>query len=518
MGVLVDIVPNHVGVATPDAGTWWWDVLRHGQESAHAACFDIDWAAGGGRLLVPVLGDDADLGSGPRRSSATSCATTTTPSRSPPAPATGSPAEVHDRQHYRLVSWREADRGSTTGGSSRSTPSPRCGSRTAAVFDATHVEIKRWFDEGLVDGLRVDHPDGLRDPGRYLDDLAELHRRRLRAGREDPRARRGAARVVGDRRARPATTRSRSSTGCSPTRAGRHALDRARDRAARGARRLAPADPRHQARRRRRHPQLRGPPHRARAEVGVEARRHLRPEPGPPTRRRGRRAAGLLPGLPLLPARGPRATSTRRSRDARTPAPRPRRRPRPARAGAAATRRHPAALRFQQTSGMVMAKGVEDCAFYRYSRLTSLNEVGGDPSVFSLTVAEFHDAMARRQAGLAARDDRLDHARHQAQRGRPGPDRRRSPRSRTSGSRALDELLAARAAAGPGVRRRCSGRRCSAPGRSSRDARCTRTPRRRCARPATAPPGPTPTRRTRRAVHAAVDAAFDDERVRRRPR
>ena len=55
----------------------------------------------------------------------------------------------------------------------------------------------------------------------------------------------------------------------------------------------------------------------------------------------------------------------------------------------------PAAKRFQQTSGMVMAKGVEDCAFYRYSRLTSLNEVGGDPSVFSLDVAAFHEAMAR---------------------------------------------------------------------------------------------------------------------------
>jgi (1->4)-alpha-D-glucan 1-alpha-D-glucosylmutase len=47
---------------------------------------------------------------------------------------------------------------------------------------------------------------------------------------------------------------------------------------------------------------------------------------------------------------------------------------------------------------MVMAKGVEDCAFYRYSRLTSLNEVGGDPSVFSLTVAEFHRHMEQRQA------------------------------------------------------------------------------------------------------------------------
>ena len=58
----------------------------------------------------------------------------------------------------------------------------------------------------------------------------------------------------------------------------------------------------------------------------------------------------------------------------------------------------PAALRLQQTSGMVMAKGVEDCAFYRSSRLTSLNEVGGDPSIFAVSPAEFHDAMVIRQA------------------------------------------------------------------------------------------------------------------------
>ena len=59
---------------------------------------------------------------------------------------------------------------------------------------------------------------------------------------------------------------------------------------------------------------------------------------------------------------------------------------------------HPAAWRFQQTSGMVMAKGVEDCAFYRYPLLTSLNEVGGDPSVFAMTAEEFHHAMEVRQA------------------------------------------------------------------------------------------------------------------------
>ncbi len=57
-----------------------------------------------------------------------------------------------------------------------------------------------------------------------------------------------------------------------------------------------------------------------------------------------------------------------------------------------------AALRFQQTSGMVMAKGVEDCAFYRWSRLTSLNEVGGDPDVFAVDPVAFHHRMAERQA------------------------------------------------------------------------------------------------------------------------
>jgi (1->4)-alpha-D-glucan 1-alpha-D-glucosylmutase len=63
-----------------------------------------------------------------------------------------------------------------------------------------------------------------------------------------------------------------------------------------------------------------------------------------------------------------------------------------------ADEQHPAALRLQQTSGMVMAKGVEDTAFYRYSRLTSLNEVGADPSSFAVSVARFHEVQAARLA------------------------------------------------------------------------------------------------------------------------
>ena len=58
MGVLVDIVPNHVGVATPSEDPWWWDVLKLGRESEHATAFDVDWAAGDGRLVIPVIGDD----------------------------------------------------------------------------------------------------------------------------------------------------------------------------------------------------------------------------------------------------------------------------------------------------------------------------------------------------------------------------------------------------------------------------------------------------------------------------
>jgi (1->4)-alpha-D-glucan 1-alpha-D-glucosylmutase len=53
-------------------------------------------------------------------------------------------------------------------------------------------------------------------------------------------------------------------------------------------------------------------------------------------------------------------------------------------------------VRFQQTTPPVMAKGVEDTAFYRWNRLVALNEVGGDPTRFSLSVDEFHVANLER--------------------------------------------------------------------------------------------------------------------------
>ena len=79
------------------------------------------------------------------------------------------------------------------------------------------------------------------------------------------------------------------------------------------------------------------------------------------------------------------------------------------------------AMRFQQLSAPVMAKGVEDTAFYRYYPLASLNEVGGDPSRFGISVNAFHRRNLIRQRVVAQQHERQFHARYQA--------RRRCPRA-----------------------------------------------------------------------------------------
>ena len=167
MGVLVDIVPNHVGVASPRPATWWWDVLEHGRASRFASYFDIDWDAGAGRLLVPVVGDDDE---GAIEVDADAREVRYHELRLPMAPST----TTLDEQHYELASWRRGD--AELNYRRFFTVTTLAGIRVEEpeVFDASHAEIKRWFDVGLVDGLRVDHPDGLRDPGEYLDRLAAL--------------------------------------------------------------------------------------------------------------------------------------------------------------------------------------------------------------------------------------------------------------------------------------------------------------------------------------------------------
>ena len=69
------------------------------------------------------------------------------------------------------------------------------------------------------------------------------------------------------------------------------------------------------------------------------------------------------------------------------------------------------AMKFQQYTSPVMAKAVEDTAFYRFVRLVSLNEVGGDPRRFGTSVAAFHRANAERARDFPSRHARDRHAR-----------------------------------------------------------------------------------------------------------
>src|SRR5690625_2188971 len=118
MGLIVDIVPNHLGVARATANPWFADVLAHGRDSAYAHVFDIDWVQG--EIALPVLGSPEDL-------QALEVHQPDKPHREgeaaelrfyehafPVAPGSlgGTPQQVHDRQHYRLVPWDEIGRAS----------------------------------------------------------------------------------------------------------------------------------------------------------------------------------------------------------------------------------------------------------------------------------------------------------------------------------------------------------------------------------------------------------------------
>ncbi len=166
--LVVDIVPNHSGVADARANRGWWDTLRLGPRSAFAAWFDIEWAQG--RIKLPVLGDDFEAG---RDLHIVGDELRYAEHRFPIAPGTAaqgdSPSDVHGRQHYELVNFRRADTEQNYRRFFAVTTLAGLRIEDASVADATHREILRWIDEDGVAGLRIDHPDGLADPDGYLD-------------------------------------------------------------------------------------------------------------------------------------------------------------------------------------------------------------------------------------------------------------------------------------------------------------------------------------------------------------
>ncbi|MFJ4620255.1 malto-oligosyltrehalose synthase [Streptomyces sp. NPDC088812] len=170
LGLVVDIVPNHMAVA-PRHNRALWEVLREGPRSPYARWFDIDWEAQGGQLLLPVLGGPVgdELGRLRVDGGVLRYHDHELPLREGtedlPLP------QLLDAQWYRPVWWRLA----RTELNYRRffSISELIGVRVEdpEVFEATHAKVLQLLHEGVVDGLRVDHPDGLADPDTYLERL-----------------------------------------------------------------------------------------------------------------------------------------------------------------------------------------------------------------------------------------------------------------------------------------------------------------------------------------------------------
>ncbi|HEX4220160.1 MAG TPA: malto-oligosyltrehalose synthase [Acidimicrobiales bacterium] len=441
MALLIDIVPNHMAAVAENP--WWWDVLRHGPGSAFADYFDIDWAGGKGRVLLPVLGRplsevvaDAELSVVDEGGSP---ALAYFDHRFPIAPGTDDRllhalsagrggcsyptmmTEVLEQQHYRLALWRL----SRHEGNYRRffDVDGLVGVRVEdpAVYRATHALFLELARDERVAGFRVDHVDGLADPAGYL---TRLRHDLERAGGSRPALL--VEKVLAPDERLPVRWPVDGTTGyefadlvgslmVDPDGAaaiaelgGRLDGDH-RDFAQLSAdgkrfvqRSLFPGQVERLARlvmsvtsR-----SLVGPDV-ARADVAAalvelasqlgvyrtyvdgagatgEDRRRLR-QAGAGARSHldedGRRALDVVMAMLVDPGHSPPA--------APEPTPVP-------------SDRLELVQRWQQHTGAVMAKGVEDTALYRFGGLLSLAEVGSDPGRAPLTVDQFHRAMGER--------------------------------------------------------------------------------------------------------------------------
>ena len=423
-GIVVDIVPNHM--AAHPSNRWWWDVLKNGPASEYAEYFDIDWDPSEERLkrsiLVPILGDHYGrvLEAGELKLEVMNdepykgeivvryhehFLPLAPSSRPHDLGAIDSDVDllhqVLEAQHYRLAYWKAAGRDLNYRRFFAINDLIALRPERPEVFDATHRSLLGLVEEGVIDGLRVDHIDGLRYPAEYLSRLSErapdcyVIVEKILEGDEDLRADWAAdgttgyefiSRVEGlfvDPGAeKPLSDLYASFTGVDEsvddlTVASK--LEIMNTELATDVERLtelfvAVCEDQRRFRDFTR-PELRQALRETLASFEVY-RTYVddrKPAVAPEDENSIGRAIGdalnrrpdldpelftLLKRVLLLEAKGEDETAL--------------------------------AMRFQQASGPVMAKGVEDTLFYRYNRFVAANEVGGHPGSFGRSIDEFH--------------------------------------------------------------------------------------------------------------------------------
>jgi len=454
---VVDFVPNHMGISTA-TNPWWRDVLAHGPQSRYARFFDIDWNPFKSelrrKLLLPILGDqygkvlergelrvelDPAEDSGVVLRYFDNRLPLTVP-RTPDAQElqrlNGVPGqarsfdalhELLETQAYRLAYWRTAAHEinyrrffdvNTLAGLRVEDP---------AVFDAIHQRLAQMLAEGRVTAVRIDHPDGLFDPAKYFEMLQALAggvwvvAEKILSGHErlpsrwsvhgttgynflhqvnglfvDPASARRMRRIYAKLTGRTEsfddllyeTKRLIMDTAmASELTVLAHMLNRisesnrrSRDFTLNSLRdALVEVVACFPIYRTYVHEGGWTPDDRAALERAIV---HAR-------RRNAAMDATIFDFFRevVLP-RDPDdvLASVYERRDGYPPAD-----------ASEAAERLRFAMKFQQYTGPLQAKGLEDTAFYRHNLLLSLNEVGGDPSRFGVTAAEFHELNLRRQ-------------------------------------------------------------------------------------------------------------------------
>lgn len=176
-----DIVPNHMGFHSKNE--WLMDVLEKGDKSYYSKFFDIDWRE---KLMVPFLGGTldevmakhelkiADVDGKPMVQYYDSAWPLNTSSSITKDAGDDSLKKILDEQYYRLCCWKETDTKINYRRFFTINSLICLNIHDDDVFEEYHQLIKSLTAEGIFQGLRVDHIDGLYDPAKYLQQLREL--------------------------------------------------------------------------------------------------------------------------------------------------------------------------------------------------------------------------------------------------------------------------------------------------------------------------------------------------------
>jgi len=413
MGLVLDIVPNHM--AGHPQNPWWADLLRHGQKSRFASFFDVEWSRHGGKVLLPVLGTPLPeaIAQGHVELAETAGGTVLRlygGEDYPLCPESLVPGDLRATlaaQHYCLAWWRLGH--DELNWRRFFSISELAGLRIEedAVFEAVHDLPLRLYREGVIDGLRIDHVDGLADPAAYL---AKLRTRLDQAGREDGPAWLIVEKILGPGESMPRAWPVDGTTGYDFMEEVSLLLHApaAGEPLARHWAALADRPARFEEEERAARREILHWEFTAQFEACADALADLAAR-SPETACYGRAAwkralEALLVVFPVYRTYGTGTAAPPEDARVREKAARrlagvapPREAPLGhailawlAGEGPASQEAAPFVQRFQQLSAPIAAKAVEDTAFYRYGRWIARNDVGFDPARFAAPPEAFH--------------------------------------------------------------------------------------------------------------------------------